>query len=525
MNEPLTYLLQVHASLLLVYLLHKLAFSRDTFCTARRIYLAGALVFSFAYPVIPLPLEFATEPMHPLAIGWSALPAIAAAPADATQPLTLAEVPGLLYGLVCTALAVRLVIQLLSVLRLRRQSKPVARIGRVTVRCTDEACTPFSFGKSIYLNSQTYRPGDHLHEILAHEYAHIRQGHMLDLLLAEAAAIACWCNPAAWLLRHEVRLNLEYLADEAVVRQGADRRRYQYHLLHTALPDVRLNIIQPFNVSHLKKRIVMMNKTPTRRAGLAKYLLALPLAAALVAAAQTENLAAADRPQPAHAPTAADTLPGNDPAKQPPAFPGGDEAAYRYIAQRIKYPAEAQQKGEQGRVVVEFTIRETGEVADAQVVQSASPSLDREALRIVNAMPHWRPARDGGKAVSVRHSLPVVFAFEGEQPQTGENDVVVIAYRHDPQARTNSMTATVHRDSSDTDPGTPTVFAITSTGGDTVQRPLIVVDKRVMDATFNINSIPAERIVQVEVLTDQSATDAYGPQGRNGVIVVTTKRE
>lgn len=92
-----------------------------------------------------------------------------------------------------------------------------------------------------------------------------------------------------------------------------------------------------------------------------------------------------------------------------PAFPGGESAMFRWINEHLRYPAIAQENGVQGRVVVRATISETGEVEAAEVVRSVDPSLDKEAVRVVKAMPEWKPAVRDGVAVKSTYDIPLVF--------------------------------------------------------------------------------------------------------------------
>ena len=92
-----------------------------------------------------------------------------------------------------------------------------------------------------------------------------------------------------------------------------------------------------------------------------------------------------------------------------PEYPGGMEALMKFLSENVKYPAEAQAEGIQGRVVVSFVVKKNGKLSDAQVVTSVAPSLDAEALRVVNLMPKWKPGRSGGKKVDVMYHIPITF--------------------------------------------------------------------------------------------------------------------
>lgn len=95
-----------------------------------------------------------------------------------------------------------------------------------------------------------------------------------------------------------------------------------------------------------------------------------------------------------------------------PKFPGGEEALRRYIAQSVKYPAIAQENGIQGRVFVSFVVNTKGEVTDVKIARGVDPNLDKEAIRVVNAMPQWAPGKQRGKAVKVSYTVPINFVLQ-----------------------------------------------------------------------------------------------------------------
>lgn len=95
--------------------------------------------------------------------------------------------------------------------------------------------------------------------------------------------------------------------------------------------------------------------------------------------------------------------------EQYPEFPGGYSALTEWIDDNLKYPVEAAMDGIEGRVIVQFIVRPTGKIVDAKVVRGIAPSLDKEALRLINIMPNWIPGRQKGKAVNVRYTLPITF--------------------------------------------------------------------------------------------------------------------
>lgn len=95
--------------------------------------------------------------------------------------------------------------------------------------------------------------------------------------------------------------------------------------------------------------------------------------------------------------------------EQMPEFPGGMEALLAYLGKNIKYPASAQENNIQGRAVIEFVVNKDGTIVDPKVVKALDPACDKEALRVIKAMPKWNPGKQRGKPVRVKYTVPVTF--------------------------------------------------------------------------------------------------------------------
>ena len=101
-----------------------------------------------------------------------------------------------------------------------------------------------------------------------------------------------------------------------------------------------------------------------------------------------------------------------DVVEQMPSFPGGMNALMDYLRKAIKYPPVAEENGIQGRVVCTFVVERDGSVTDVRVAKSVDPSLDKEAVRVVSAMPKWIPGKQNGQSVRVKYTLPVTFRLQ-----------------------------------------------------------------------------------------------------------------
>lgn len=95
-----------------------------------------------------------------------------------------------------------------------------------------------------------------------------------------------------------------------------------------------------------------------------------------------------------------------------PEFPGGNTAMMKFLSDNIKYPVIAQENGISGRVITNFVVERDGSITDVQVVRGVDPSLDKEAVRVIQSMPRWKPGQQRGSAVRVRFTLPVVFRLQ-----------------------------------------------------------------------------------------------------------------
>jgi protein TonB len=101
-----------------------------------------------------------------------------------------------------------------------------------------------------------------------------------------------------------------------------------------------------------------------------------------------------------------------DVVEQMPQFKGGDAALMEYLNKNIKYPVVAEENGIQGRVVATFVVERDGSITDVKVVKSVDPSLDKEAVRVLKAMPKWIPGRQNGQPVRVKYTVPVTFRLQ-----------------------------------------------------------------------------------------------------------------
>ena len=259
----LAYFLKINVAIALFYAFYRLFFYKDTFFTWRRTALLCFFAISAVYPLLNIQTWITEqEPMVAMADLYAdiVLPEFTITPEQATSDWKslLLQTVGFAYWGMVIVLAIRFFIQLAGIIRLAFRCRK-AKIGNTNVHLLRQASGPFSFFHWIFIHPTSHTE-DELSEILTHEQTHANQWHSIDVLVSEIVCIFCWFNPFAWLMKREIRTNLEYLADNRVLETGHDSKAYQYHLLGLSHHKAAATIYNSFNVLPLKKRIKMMNK-------------------------------------------------------------------------------------------------------------------------------------------------------------------------------------------------------------------------------------------------------------------------
>jgi len=406
----LTYLIKANVVLVVLFGFYQLISAGDTFLKWRRLSLLTIYVLSLLLPTIDLSvLVNETAPLGNILPRMAYnLPEVTVQPTHDT--FDWQQLAVWLYTGVALALLLRVFWQVVVVCRLAQRSERATLHGTAVCLLTGDY-SPFSFFRWIFVNPDDKTPSQ-VQQILTHEQTHVAQWHSADALLSQLFVAAFWFNPVAWLMRLQVRNNLEYLADRSVINGGTDKKAYQYHLLAVAYRTNVATITNNFNVLPLKKRIKMMNKQTSNPLARLKYLLFVPLTIALMAMNSSVIRANVQKEEVREAQTVKKAAPDNkvyEVCEQMPSYVGGQPALMRYLIENVRYPKAAVEAKQQGRVVVQFVVEKDGAVSSVKLLKSVTPLLDAEAIRVVKAMPKWNPGKHNGKNVRVRHSVPVSF--------------------------------------------------------------------------------------------------------------------
>lgn len=276
------YLFKLSISLAVVYLFYQVVLRRLTFHTWNRWCLLGYTVLSFLIPFINITPALQRADTEVI----SFIPVVEIIPlrnATATISSSMDRWDWTVLTVFCGMfiLLIRLGVQCLSYIKIRKKAQLITNDG-IKVYQVNEEVIPFSFGNDIFINKGLHTEED-LKNIIRHEFVHVKQHHTIDIIWSEVFCIINWYNPFAWLLRKSLRQNLEFIADGKVLENGIDKKEYQYLLLKV-IGTPQFRIANQFNLSSLKKRIIMMNKIRSAKVHLIKFLFVLPVIAVLLIA-------------------------------------------------------------------------------------------------------------------------------------------------------------------------------------------------------------------------------------------------
>lgn len=443
MTPEFAYLLKVNVAFVLFYAFYRLFFYKDTFFKLRRAILLAFFGLALFYPLLNIQdWVRQQEPIADVIYMYFAMLPEATAKADAAASMDwygwLLGSLGFIYWGIVVLLCGRFLVQLSSILWLAHTCERII-IHETPVYVLRKAAGPFSFFRMVFLHPESHSDKE-TDEILTHECTHVSQWHSIDVILSEMMCMACWFNPFVWLLKREVRHNLEYLADNTVIQSGYDSKSYQYHLLGLAHHQSVTTLYNSFNVLHLKSRIMMMNKKRSPGIVRTKYLIFVPLVGILMLLSNIEAVARltvrlANEATVSNAMVTATDVSSKSRemdeqvftvVEKMPSFPGGDAELLKYIATNIKYPKESLDNGEQGRVICSFIVGRDGSVNNPEVLRGVTPLLNEEAVRVINTMPRWNPGMQRGKAVAVKYTVPIMFRLKSPVEETKEETLTVV---------------------------------------------------------------------------------------------------
>jgi len=473
------YLLKVTAVVTIFYTIYKLFLQRDTFFESNRWFLIIGLIASLMIPflVIPIYIEY-TPTFYNVTINGQVVTE------TVEKPFNVLDYLPLIYGLGIVFFSVRFFIQLLSLIKIIYRNSGIKKDGFVFIE-TQNNTSPFSFFKWIVYNPEVFNPTE-LEHIIEHEKTHAKQYHSIDILITQLFCVLLWFNPFIWLYNKDLKQNLEFIADKRTLNQYNCKKSYQYTLLKTSMPSHQMALSNHFYNSLIKKRIVMLHKSKSKKINQLKYALVIPIVALFLMGFNTEEI----------------------------------------------YVSKVQKNNNLEKKIAEtYTINKNTSDIELNNIKSNLKLLDSNEFVIsgtvtdINDKPFEKVMVTNGNSGVVTNTLgqyklkanlgeELIFSYEGMQTQKIKvNNNKTIDIKLTPK----TASITKPQSSWTTSLGINKDFILT---GD---EPLYIVDGQEVSNNI-IKALDPENIESITILKDENALKKYGEKGENGVVLISLKK-
>ncbi len=277
-----TYVLKFSACLLIFWLVYILVLERQKMHRFKRFYLLGSFVVALIIPL--LTITYYIEPIaQNLEVASVYIPiesSLVEIPVEETPVISLKSILWFIYGLGVLLFGIRFIVNLAKLYRNISENESIASRSFIYV-LLKEYRIPHSFFKYIFLNQAKFENDTIPKEVLLHEETHAKQLHSLDVIILELLQIVFWFHPLIYVLKHHVKLNHEFLADQAVLNDGIEPKTYQNILLQFSSNTQDYQLSSAINYSSFKKRFTVMKTQTSKTKIWLSTLLLLPIIAIL----------------------------------------------------------------------------------------------------------------------------------------------------------------------------------------------------------------------------------------------------
>jgi TonB family protein len=445
MTVLLTYLAKVIVCSAVLYAYYYIALRNNRFHQWNRYYLVLITIVSLLTPLLQIPLPGQTpEPSTVLTYTSRIITLRESVIPVASPMISSGTIINGAYMLVIALLLTRILVSLFKIKKLIRNSQ-VQQVPPYRFVKNEDIKAPFSFFTYIFWDKHTSLNSPEGQQILKHELVHLQEQHSTDKLFMEIVTAVCWINPFFHLIKRELALVHEFLADKKAA--GEEVAGYAQTILQMAFQSKQFSFTNDFFHPPIKRRILMLTQFHTPRFSYLRRILVLPLAAfifcslafvvdkhpsairALTTTANSTNTPTISftSPEAAITATPGDTArkpkvikPGSNEVftlvEQPPTYKGGEDSLLRYLSHNTRYPRVAQENGIKGTVYVQFVIDKDGTVKQPKTVgPELGGGLEEEAIRVVKSMPKWTPGKQSGKNVAVQFNLPIHYTLQEDE--------------------------------------------------------------------------------------------------------------
>jgi TonB family protein len=531
----LNYLLQVNLYLILFYGFYRLLLRTETFFNLNRGYLVASAALAFFIPLMQsewVRSWFVTEQISQTITTLYDPQVFYVQASKQAHTLTLGDFMAVFY-----------IVGIL--IGIARFGGNLVFLGKMMKRkiVQKDSKQAFSFFNVLFVSKELKNRST----IMKHEFVHIRQLHSADVMLFELIAIFNWFNPVVYLYKSSIKHIHEFIADEVASRNEASKADYALLLFQEQFGVQAIPLTNNFfNQSLLKLRIKMLQKERSNQTAMMKYGLIAPLFMLMIvvssATLASKQLAKIEKkveefsegnlaevivkPSESVSETLLkdnidlskaliispdlvdevkavkeskrDTNEVFDSVEENPEFVGGVEALSKFLQENLKYPEAAKKANFSGKVYTSFIVNPDGTATNFDVLKSAEFGCDEEALRVLKLVQKWIPGKSKGKFVRSRFIVPINFTLEEEK-----------------------MTSSVF---AIPDNGKFVIKDKSKMNFDSIKKPIYILDGlEITDEA--LKGVDVKIIESLSVVKGDKAVEKYGEKGRNGVIIITSKKK
>ncbi|WP_179351266.1 M56 family metallopeptidase [Winogradskyella vidalii] len=276
------YLLKFSACLLVFWLLYIAFLERQNRHHFKRFYLLGVLALALIIPKLTI-IEY-VEPVvttfETTATYINVEPILVQIQNEEPQLFDLETTLWCIYGFGALVFTIRFLVNLFQMRNRISKNERLKNRSFIYVLLKENRI-PHSFFRYIFFNKTKYESNHIPKEVMLHEETHAKQLHSLDIIILELLQIAFWFHPLIYILKHHVKLNHEFLADQAVLKQGVNTKTYQNILLQFSSSTQNHQLASAINYSSIKKRFTVMKTQTSKTRIWLSTLLILPIIAVL----------------------------------------------------------------------------------------------------------------------------------------------------------------------------------------------------------------------------------------------------
>ena len=530
----LNYLLQVNLYLILFYGFYRLLLRSETFFNLNRGYLVASAALAFFIPLMQsewVRSWFVTEQISQTITTLYNPQVFYVQASEQAHSLTFGDFMAVFY-----------IIGIL--IGIARFGGNLVFLGKMMKRkiVQKDAKQAFSFFNVLFVSKELKNRST----IMKHEFVHVRQLHSADVMLFELIAIFNWFNPVVYLYKSSIKHIHEFIADEVASRNESSKAEYAMLLFQEQFGVQAIPLTNNFfNQSLLKLRIKMLNKERSNQTAMMKYGLIAPLFMLMIVVSsatlaskelakieeKVEAISDSNLAEVIAEPTesVSETLLKDnidlsgaliispdlvdevkaiqeskrdtifDSVDQNAEFPGGMEGFDKYLQENLKYPASAQRANITGKVYTQFVVNKDGTTSDFKTLKGIGYGCDEEAMKVIQSVPKWNAGRHKGEIVSSTFIVPINFTLEEEKMTSG-----IFAI---PNNGRFVMKSRMILDSIST------------------ENPLYIIDGMARYDVDNVKKMDPKTIESISIYKGDRAIMRYGDKGKNGVIVITSKKK